>query len=89
MSDKFTYTPQNVCSREYEIEVDGDTIVSLQIRGGCPGNTQGVSKLAVGRKLDDVISLLDGIKCPGSKTKDTSCPDQIAKALKEYKRQSA
>lgn len=77
----YRYQPQGVCSREMEIELspDNQTIQSLKIIGGCPGNTQGISSLVAGMKIDDVIAKLDGIRCGG---KPTSCPDQLARALK-------
>ena len=81
MEKTFRYNPKNVCSREMIITYDGDTIVKVQTIGGCPGNTQGVNKLIEGKKIDDVIAELQGIKCPGSRTRDTSCPDQLANAL--------
>ena len=76
------FAPQNVCSREMEIEYEGDTITSVRIVGGCQGNTQGVARLLVGMKIEEAIKRLDGIECRGSRTGSTSCPDQIAKALK-------
>ena len=63
-----------------ETELDGDTIVSVKFYGGCDGNLKGISKLAVGMKAQDVIGLLEGTKCG---FKNTSCPDQLAKALKQ------
>lgn len=77
----YRYQPQGVCSREMEIELspDNQMIRSLKIIGGCPGNTQGISRLVAGMKIDDVIAKLDGIRCGG---KPTSCPDQLARALK-------
>lgn len=83
--ETFEYIPENVCSKQYKFEFDGDKIVSVKIIRGCPGNTQGLSKLMEGRSIDDVISALSGIRCPGSKTGMTSCPDQISKALQAYK----
>ena len=80
---KYTYTPQGVCSMEMIFDIDGDIIKDLQIMGGCPGNTVGVAQLIKGKKIDEVINLLKGILCGG---KGTSCPDQIAKALQEYKK---
>ena len=74
------YTPKGVCSRNIEIELDGDVITKVTFTGGCHGNTQGVSRLCEGMKVDDVISKLDGIDCKG---RGTSCPDQLVKALKE------
>ena len=76
-----TYKTTGVCSRTIEFEVDGDILKSVKFIGGCAGNTQGVSKLATNRPIDEVISLLDGIKCRNN----TSCPDQLAQALKQYK----
>lgn len=80
----FEYTPKGVCSRKMIFELDGDTIQSLEVIGGCNGNLKGISSLVKGQKIDDVIARLDGITC-GPKT--TSCPDQIAQALKAYKAQ--
>lgn len=76
------YTPSGVCSRLISFEVDGNTITSVQFTGGCAGNTQGVAKLLVGMDVDEAINRLDGIKCG---FKSTSCPDQLAQALKQYK----
>ncbi len=70
---------QGTCSVCIDIKVDDDDrVASVEFTGGCPGNTLGVAKLAVGRKCDEVISLLKGIPCGG---KPTSCPDQLALAL--------
>ena len=77
--------PTDVCAREMIITVEGDTIIKVETLGGCQGNRQGVARLCEGRKIDEVISLLEGIKCHGSKTGETSCPDQLAKALKSIK----
>ncbi len=80
----FDFTPRGVCSRGIHIEVDDSNIVtSVRFTGGCSGNTQGVARLAEGRKVDDVISLLKGIHCGA---KSTSCPDQLACALDEFKK---
>lgn len=78
----FEYTPKGVCSRKMIIEIDGDTVKSLSVIGGCHGNLQGISSLVKGMKVDEVISRLDGIDCSG---KGTSCPAQLALALKQYK----
>ena len=77
---KFTYTTNGVCSRSIDIEVENDTVVSVNYQGGCNGNLKGIGSLVVGMKVDDVIERLEGIKCG---FKNTSCPDQIAKALEE------
>lgn len=69
----FRYTPDGVCSSEMIFEIDGDIVKKLEIVGGCPGNTVGVSKLIENRNVDDIIELLKGIPC---RNKGTSCPDQ-------------
>ena len=81
---KIEYKPRGVCSFNIIVEVTDDIIDSVKFVGGCRGNTQGVSALCKGRKVDDVIGLLEGIQCRNG----TSCPDQLAKALKEYKEQA-
>ena len=75
------YKTTGVCSRTIEFEVDNDIVKNVKFNGGCPGNTTGVSKLAEGRNIDELISILEGIQCRNG----TSCPDQLAKALKQYK----
>ncbi|MCI8474683.1 MAG: TIGR03905 family TSCPD domain-containing protein [Oscillospiraceae bacterium] len=75
-----TYQPQGVCSQQMKIKVEEGIVKSLQVMGGCHGNLQGISKLVEGMKVEDVIQRLEGIRCGG---KPTSCPDQLAKALKE------
>ena len=67
-----------VCSRQIDIELDGDVIRSIRFTGGCHGNTQGLSALCVGMRTADVIARLRGIDC---KARGTSCPDQLARAL--------
>ena len=77
-----TFKPNNVCSREMTIEYDDNgVIINAQVIGGCNGNLQGVCRLIEGRKIDDVIKTLKGIKCRGSRTGETSCPDQLALGL--------
>ena len=80
---KYTYKPQGVCSMEMIFDIEDNIIKHLQIIGGCPGNTVGVSRLVAGKSVDEVIKMLEGIECG---TKGTSCPDQVAEALKEYKK---
>ena len=80
---EYRYKPEGVCSREIIIEIENNIIRSLKIVGGCPGNTVGVSKLVQNRNVDEVIQLLKGIQCGD---KGTSCPDQVAKALENYKK---
>ncbi len=75
------YKTVGTCSQAIEFEVDGDTIQSVHFVGGCDGNTQGVAALVKGMKVEDAISRLEGIDCRG---RGTSCPDQLARALKGY-----
>ncbi len=76
------YKTHGTCSREICIEHEDGYIKRVEFIGGCHGNTQGVAKLAEGMKIDDVLSKLEGIDCRG---RGTSCPDQLAKALKQIK----
>ena len=79
-----THVHQNIgtCSKSVTIEYDDKTreILNIKFIGGCPGNIQGVSKLCVGRKLDEVYEMLYGIKCG---MRGTSCPNELAKGIKE------
>lgn len=79
---EYRYIPSGVCSREMIIELDGEIIKKLTIIGGCAGNTLGLSKLVEGMNINEVIKRLKGIPCG---IKNTSCPDQLAKALEEVK----
>ena len=69
-----------VCSRMIKLELDVDTIRSVEFVGGCYGNTQGVARLVEGMKVDDAIARIEGIKCG---PRPTSCPDQLAQALRQ------
>lgn len=79
------YRPQGVCSQLINVELDGDVIKSVEFVGGCAGNTMGISQLVKGMKVDDAIQRMEGITCS---FKPTSCPDQLAKALKLAKEQA-
>lgn len=79
---EFAYKTKGVCSRSIYIDVEGDIVKKVQFEGGCNGNTKGVSALVEGMRIDDVIEKLSGIKCG---FKGTSCPDQLAAALREIK----
>ena len=81
---EYKYTPEGVCSMQMIFEIENNIIKKLKIVGGCPGNTVGVSKLVEGRNIDEVIEMLKGIQYG---IKGTSCPDQIARALEEYKKE--
>ena len=74
-----TYKTKGVCSQRIDFEMDGDIVKSVSFYGGCHGNLQGIGKLVAGMKKDDVIAKLEGIRCG---YKATSCPDQLAQALK-------
>ena len=76
------YQPKGVCSKAIDVEVEGSVIKSVKFTGGCNGNLKGISALVSGMKVDDAISKLKGIKCG---FKNTSCPDQLARALEQYK----
>ena len=80
----FEYTPKGVCSRKMIFDLDGDVIISVEVIGGCNGNLKGISSLLKGQNVNEIISRLEGITCG---PKSTSCPDQIAQALKVYKAQ--
>lgn len=75
------YKPQGVCSQEISFDVENNIIHNVSFLGGCNGNTQGVSRLIEGMEIHDAISRMEGINCRG---RGTSCPDQLAKALKAY-----
>ena len=77
-----TYLTKGTCSRQilYDVTPDGK-VKNVKFIGGCSGNLQGISRLVQGKDVDEVISLLKGIKCRSN----TSCPDQLATALAEYK----
>lgn len=80
----YTYTPSGVCSRQITIDIDDEKkiINSISFLGGCNGNLKGISALAKGKTLDEIISSLKGITCG---MKGTSCPDQLARALEQIK----
>ena len=76
----YRYTPRGVCSRDISIEVAEDgTIRHVEFVGGCHGNLQGISRLVEGMPVEEAIRRLEGIRCGA---KSTSCPDQLAQALK-------
>ena len=79
--EHITYKTKGVCSRQIEIDVENGKIASVKFLGGCAGNTQGVAALIVGMEVNEAIRRLEGIRCG---FKSTSCPDQLAQALKEH-----
>lgn len=76
---KHTYITQGTCSSSIDFEVVDGIITACRFEGGCEGNLQGISKLIIGKKTDEVIAALRGIQCRNG----TSCPDQLARALAE------
>jgi uncharacterized protein (TIGR03905 family) len=75
------FKTSGVCAREISFKIVDDKVEEVIFKGGCSGNTQGLSVLLSGMKVEDVVAKLSGLTC-GSK--ESSCPDQLAKALKEY-----
>ena len=75
---------KGTCSSAVDFEVENGIVTNCRFIGGCDGNTKGVAKLVIGRTVDEIIHLLDGVDCRG---RGTSCPDQLAQALKEYQQQ--
>lgn len=77
---KYNYKTKGTCSRSIQFELNNGIISNVSFEGGCNGNLKGISALAEGKKAEDVIESLRGIRCG---FKSTSCPDQLAKALTE------
>ena len=75
-----SYLPKGVCSRKIDLDIENGIVKAVRFTGGCSGNTQGVAALCIGRKPEELIPLLKGIRCG---FKPTSCPDQLAKALEQ------
>ena len=82
---EFKYIPNGVCAKELLFSIDNDIIIDAKTIGGCPGNSQGISILIKGMNIDEVIAKLKGINCAN---RGTSCPDQIARALEQYKKKN-
>ncbi len=82
----FIYSTKGTCSRQILFDVDeSNQIHNVRFIGGCSGNLQGVSRLVEGKNIDEIETLLAGIRCKGN----TSCPDQLSKAIGEYKASKA
>ena len=75
-----TYKTKGVCSMQIRFDLEDGIVRNVQFTGGCNGNTQGVARLAEGRKAEELVEILEGIRCG---FKSTSCPDQLAQAIKE------
>ena len=79
---QYIYQTKGTCSRQIILEIEDNKIVSVEYIGGCNGNLKGISALVEGMDIDEVIARLEGTTCG---MKSTSCPDQLAQALKEVK----
>ncbi len=80
--DSYSYKTKGTCSREITFDIEGNVVKNVNFVMGCQGNTEGVARLVEGMTVDEVISRLEGINCRG---RGTSCPDQLAQALKSIK----
>ena len=76
---EYNYRPSGVCSKNIKFEIENGIVKNVQFTGGCAGNTQGIARLCEGRTVDELVSVLEGIKCG---FKSTSCPDQLSKAIR-------
>ena len=76
----YTYRPQGVCSQQMTVTVEDGVVQNLEVLGGCNGNLKGIGSLITGMPIDEVIARLEGIRCG---YKDTSCPDQLAKGIRQ------
>ena len=78
-----TYLTKGTCSKQILYDITADNkVTNVKFVNGCSGNLQGISRLVEGKDIDEVISLLSGIKCRAN----TSCPDQLSKAIANYKK---
>lgn len=74
----YKFTPQGVCSMGITFDMENDIVTNVKFLGGCAGNTQGVARLCEGRDANELVEILKGIRCG---YKETSCPDQLARAI--------
>lgn len=79
---QFEYKTKGTCSQHILFDIEDGKVMNVQFIGGCNGNLKGIGALVEGMNIDDVIARVDGIRCGG---KETSCPDQLATALKQAK----
>lgn len=77
----FKYKTHGTCSQQILLDAEGDILTHVEFIGGCTGNTQGVARLCTGMNIDEVIARCKGIQCRAG----TSCPDQLARALEQFK----
>ena len=78
---EYNYKPKGTCSTNIKLKIKGDILEDIEVMNGCPGNLEGIRRLIMGMKLTDIVEKLEGVDCRG---RGTSCPDQIACAIKEY-----
>ena len=76
----FTYKTKGVCSSQIDLEIVDGIITHCKFTGGCRGNTAGLARSVIGRNAEEIASILEGIECRGN----TSCPDQLSKAIRAY-----
>lgn len=76
----FTYQNHGTCSKEIELEIRDGVITHCKFIGGCRGNTEGLARMVIGQKAEEVATRLEGVLCRGN----TSCPDQLSKAIRAY-----
>lgn len=81
---KYSYKPTGVCASNMEFDIENNIIKDMRVIGRCPGNSLGIRALSIGNDIDYIIEKLKGIKCG---FRNTSCPDQISKALEQYKKE--
>lgn len=83
---QYSYRPRGVCSQRMDFELEDGKIVSVKVMGGCDGNLKGIASLVAGMDIDEAIRRMEGIRCG---FKNTSCPDQMAKALRAFQTEHA
>lgn len=76
----YVYKTSGTCSRAIELEIQEGVITHCRFEGGCKGNTEGLARMVIGQKADEVATRLEGVQCRGN----TSCPDQLSKAIRAY-----
>ena len=81
----YSFKPRGVCSQRMDFEVVDGVVRNLEVTGGCSGNLRGIARLVEGMPVDEVINRLEGVRCG---FKNTSCPDQLAKALKSWREEA-
>ena len=82
----YSYRPRGVCSQNFDFDLEDGKIVALKVTGGCDGNLKGIAGLLAGMEIDEAIRRMEGIRCG---FKSTSCPDQLAKALRAFRDEQA